>query len=347
MTALEIKMAAPMRVLVGVKDEVLNGTNSNFLTNKIGGNPDWIHGGKQKNPACKLCGKILYLAVQVYCPLEGSKYHRTLYIFACANRSCWNKQESWDILRSQKVAAPKSKKAETKVDEVVLATSDWCNDADDWGCDGDNNDCTDLSLQAERFCDKEGYNGGNKLEISEQSNVCEQGVTGDFTSQMLDLRLHDDLVVQAEATDEFLSFYINVFEEPTEHTHTAHELRLVKEYEKREGLDFMDWHDNSSNKGYCWGGTPLYIRNPQQTSLDKAQEPCKYCGSKMTFELQLMPSLVRLLQDQSNPDKTVEFGVILVYTCSKSCWQEDDDASCRNEVVIIQPDPDQDLFKVF
>ena len=38
----------------------------------------------------------------------------------------------------------------------------------------------------------------------------------------------------------------------------------------------------------------------------------------------------------------VEFGTVIVYTCSASCW--DVNASHCTEGVLVQPDPDEPLF---
>ena len=49
-------------------------------------------------PKCKRCGKDLLLVVQIYCPLVNSLYHRTLYVFGCSERDCWNKAERFEFL---------------------------------------------------------------------------------------------------------------------------------------------------------------------------------------------------------------------------------------------------------
>lgn len=95
---------------------------------------------------------------------------------------------------------------------------------------------------------------------------------------------------------------------------------------------------------------------------------CDSCGERRIFELQLMPALVSVLNIDTNrktaskldnsadcgePEirregleclgsESIEFGTVLVYTCSQSCWSED--ASFLEEFVIVQSDPDQHLF---
>lgn len=44
------------------------------------------------------------------------------------------------------------------------------------------------------------------------------------------------------------------------------------------------------------------------------------------------------------PDAGVEFGTVLIYTCSQSCWQ-DSNPSPRREFVIHQADPDSRLYR--
>ena len=83
---------------------------------------------------------------------------------------------------------------------------------------------------------------------------------------------------------------------------------------------------------YQWNGTPLLITD--QTLL--APLACQHCGAPRVFELQLMPPLVYLLKANSSVD--VEFGTVLVYTCSKSCWHVGSVA--REEYIYIQSEPE-------
>ena len=61
-----------------------------------------------------------------------------------------------------------------------------------------------------------------------------------------------------------------------------------------------------------------------------------------------MPPLVYVLQNNARQDKAVadedgilEFGPVLVFSCSKSCW-DDRDGGFREETVFIEADPDSE-----
>lgn len=102
---------------------------------------------------------------------------------------------------------------------------------------------------------------------------------------------------------------------------------------------------------YCRGGEPLFISEPP-AHLAAAVMPCSSCGGPRTLELQLMPALVSLLQWTHDPcggsgkeqDVGLEFGTVLVYTCTKSCWTAGS-MSAMEEVCLVQADPDQQLFR--
>lgn len=102
---------------------------------------------------------------------------------------------------------------------------------------------------------------------------------------------------------------------------------------------------------YCRGGEPLFISEPP-AQLAAAVTPCSSCRGPRTLELQLMPALVSLLQRTDDgsggcggeQDVGLEFGTVLVYTCTKSCWAAGS-TSAVEEVCLVQADPDQQLFR--
>jgi len=88
---------------------------------------------------------------------------------------------------------------------------------------------------------------------------------------------------------------------------------------------------------YSWGGKPLWISDPPEEASNSAwPPPCSRCGAPRIFELQLLPTLlceVRRRCPELVGDSDIEWGTVLVYTCSGDCCS---DASCR-EFVVVQP----------
>lgn len=93
---------------------------------------------------------------------------------------------------------------------------------------------------------------------------------------------------------------------------------------------------------YCRGGRPLFISEPP-CNVAQTVSACGTCGASRTFELQLMPALVSLLQTRDGGSQ-VEFGTVLVYTCTNSCWGVGS-TSALEEECLVQCDPDHDLFR--
>lgn len=87
---------------------------------------------------CKNCGNLLALVSQIYCPLDGSKYHRLLLIYACISRSCWNKSNSWLAIRKQFVD-DKAERCGSAGDSFV-PKEEWLDAEDDWS-DGEDKCC--------------------------------------------------------------------------------------------------------------------------------------------------------------------------------------------------------------
>ncbi|CAF3876112.1 unnamed protein product [Rotaria magnacalcarata] len=139
-------------VLLGFIDEPKGGKTgydddpSNWTISRIGGQPAYPSEEVSiKLKSCLLCAKCQaeqIFVCQVYCPLEGHKYDRTLYLFACRNPSCWNTSASWTAIRCQKF--DETVEESNQIDDAPPATvpvsaTDWCDDADAWNSD-DNDD---------------------------------------------------------------------------------------------------------------------------------------------------------------------------------------------------------------
>ncbi|XP_070828588.1 programmed cell death protein 2-like isoform X2 [Chaetodon trifascialis] len=348
--------------LIGVCDGELQPTrhHSSFLTNKVGGQPDWLPVISRQSPLCGHCRAPLAHVVQVYCPLQSSPYHRNLHLFACAGAKCSGGSGCWRVLRSQcleaEVAAAQTARRPAPAQEAPLAATDWCDTADDWGVE-DSDD---------------GWGGAKEVQEEAAAPEAEAASETDVRSRLQGLRLGEspaDVPV-------LRPLFISVEDESDlggEEDDLLHAQQLLHEYERREGVTVGELEGGSGEEKYekmsarhgdaifsrfmkkispcpqqilryCRGGDPLFISEPP-SDMARVVSACGSCGGSRTFELQLMPALVSVLQRwDGDADAGLEFGTVLVYTCRNSCWTAGS-GSAVEEFCFVQTDPDQQLFK--
>ncbi|XP_060109870.1 programmed cell death protein 2-like [Heteronotia binoei] len=342
---------------------------------KLGGAPDCVPSVTLAHPFCGICRAVLMHVVQLYCPLEGSPFHRVLNVFACAKKSCWGKSESWKVLRSQylevqgkemQVCKPKQKQ------ESLIAAKDWCDGADDWGEDNavaSSEDMVSPSLGLLAASDPFPREGDcasrlQGLSLQEAPGVSCLLCSASPGGEGQNVPMWQPYYISAVEEDDYLGY-----------DDTDYAQKLLKEYQQREGVDlelltsesnmadsFGEKYEKSDIEKrdevfhkfmkrivscqeqilrYSWGGQPLLLTCPS-SDLTTAVPPCHNCQSKRIFEFQLMPALVSMLKNDE--DLSVEFGTVLIYTCEKSCWPVNHPVPLE-ECIFVQEDPDQQLFK--
>ena len=67
------------------------------------------------------------------------------------------------------------------------------------------------------------------------------------------------------------------------------------------------------------GAVPLWVTTD---NVPTEIPPCQYCGSSRIFEFQIMPQLLSFLNLDS-VGQSVDWGTLAVYTCEKSCDQDE------------------------
>ncbi|XP_031135733.2 programmed cell death protein 2-like [Sander lucioperca] len=356
---------AQEQTLLGLCDGELdsNRHRSSFLTNKVGGHPDWLPGISRQSPRCGRCGAPLAHVVQVYCPLEASPYHRNLHLFACPGAACSGRSDCWTVLRSQ-CLEERTASRPAPAQEAPPAATEWCDTADDWGVE-----------EEEEEEEKDGWGGG----VEEDSHGQEETTAPEEKAGEVDVssRLQDlNLGASREDAPVLRPFFISVAEESDlcgERDDLRHAQQLLREYESREGVAVGEleggceekYEKTSARHGdavfsrfmkkislcpqqilrYCRGGKPLFVSEPPPAAAASlASAACGRCGGSRTFELQLMPALVSLLRRTDGGEAELEFGTVLVYTCTDSCWTAGSGAAVE-ELCFVQTDPDQQLFK--
>ncbi|XP_025280962.2 programmed cell death protein 2-like isoform X1 [Canis lupus dingo] len=367
--------AARGPVLLGLRDAAVRGRPTGpgaWTASKLGGLPDALPAVAAPRPACERCRQPLALVVQVYCPLEGSPFHRLLHVFACPLPGCGGGggggARSWKVFRSQCLQMRETGAHDAQKQENGLAAEDWCEGADDWGSDSEAAPPPRLTLDF----------GNDSIGAKDR----------DCTAQLQDLHLQDTVLGAAprvspgeemalpSVVPQFLPYYICVVEEEDYRDFVSldHAHSLLKEYQQKEGMDMDQLLSQSLPSDgdekyektiiksgdktfykfmkriaacqeqilrYSWSGEPLFLTCPPS---EVTQLPaCSHCGGRRTFEFQLMPALVSMLRS-TNLGLSVEFGTILIYTCEKSCWPQNHQTPME-ELCIIQEDPDESLFK--
>ncbi|KAM8775476.1 programmed cell death protein 2-like [Rhynchonycteris naso] len=359
-------------VLLGLPDAPMHGYAtglSAWTVSKLGGLPDALPAVAAPRPMCERCRQPLALVVQVYCPLEGSWFHRLLHVFACPSPTCCSGgARSWKVFRSQFLQMREKEAPVTQKQENGLAAEDWCEGADDWGSDNEDMPSPQLTLDFRNYS-----NSAKDI---------------DWTTQLQDLRLQDTIPGAAlpvppeegmalpSVVPQFQPYYICVVEEDEYRDVGSldHAQSLLREYQQREGVDLElllsqslpidgnEKYEKTTIKNgdkvfykfmkriaacqeqilrYSWSGEPLFLAC---SALEVTELPaCSHCGSQRIFEFQLMPALVSILKS-ANLGLSMEFGTILIYTCEKSCWPHNQQTPME-EFCVVQEDPDELLFK--
>lgn len=404
-------------VLLGLSDERIveeEDDHCSWQTNKYGGKPNWMPSVISPDTVtlqCPLCGHCMALAIQIYCPLGSSKYHRTLYVFCCTNPLCWSKCESWKVIRCQEEDKQTTENSDGH--GVYTASTDiWLEQEDDWG----EASAAGLLKETSYLCisneEPEGDEKNTNLEVildpkEDKNQLEEPGIQEDHLEKCVSEEckflqsgqtnvIVEDRPVPEQSGEQLKSvlgerrnhnippyvlpvfepYYIYVIEEPPESGMSRELYQKHKKYQQEENV-FYSIHRKSAvekktnSEGYeksqvkhgdrvfykfmnrfarcpeqiiryCWEGDPLYVT--ESSSGIKQPLPCQSCGSQRVFELQLMPSLIQHLKLRNfNVDgPAVEFGTVLISSCSKSCWKEGD--VMKEEFVFVQADPDEKLL---
>ncbi|TRY72459.1 hypothetical protein TCAL_10545 [Tigriopus californicus] len=126
-------------ILLGYPDELIGPESAqhlDFTTSKIGGKPNWPpNASTQLDLKCHCCGHTTVLVTQIYAPLDGSVFHRTLYMFACLSPGCWNRSESWKCIRLQMVDPSYNVTKAEVLPPVKNTQSSLFSECDDWDDD--------------------------------------------------------------------------------------------------------------------------------------------------------------------------------------------------------------------
>ena len=335
---------------------------SRFFRSKLGGRPSWLdlkNIPSNEELTCKSCGKQLIFLLQIYAPIETDPkcFHRVLFVFLCTDPKCHQDSNlPFKVLRSQ---LPRENEFFPK--EPPVESPDW---KPELNASKYNQICRASGLRAGKKCSGCGkvpyccrenqtqdWKFRHKIEcknpdFSYKYNDNEE-LLGKVTLPQFEIVLCGDDEVISDSDDEK-----EVDEEK--------EMQKLKELQesggtltKEEISKFASEDEVEMDRNfkrfqkvvkcapdqvirYQRLGNPLWISTKEV--LKEEEIPCcEICGSKRVFEFQIMPQLLSILKLDQNIDKqSVDWGVLAIYTCEKSCTVDDDTKAYKNELIFKQ-----------
>ncbi|XP_047566577.1 programmed cell death protein 2-like isoform X3 [Lutra lutra] len=300
-------------VLLGLRDTAVHGRPTGpdaWTASKLGGLPDALPAVAAPRPVCERCRQPLALVVQVYCPLEGSPFHRLLHVFACPLPRCG----SGGARSSAEDTDCTAQLEDLHLHDTVMGAAPPVSPGEE----------TALPSVAPQFLpyyicvvDEEDYGDFVSLDHAHSLLREYQWKEGVDMEQLLSQSLPSD------------------GDEKYEKTIIKSGDKIFYKFMKRIAAC------QEQILRYSWSGEPLFLTS---TTSEVTEFPaCSHCGDRRTFEFQLMPALVSMLRS-TNLGLSVEFGTVLIYTCEKSCWPQNHQTPME-ELCIVQEDPDESLFK--
>ncbi|XP_030313576.1 programmed cell death protein 2-like isoform X2 [Calypte anna] len=352
-------MAGSPPVLLGLRDAAMPGPGRRggqapaWATNKLGGSADRLPSVRPGSPCCGLCGKPLAHLVQVYCPLEGSPFHRLLNVFACAERGCWGAPRGWKVLRSQYLQAQEQEPEDFSVkqkQESSFAAKDWCDEADDWGASDGAESPACASLQLLGLNEAVSSSLSREIECASQFQQLNLSEATDGSGSLNTHPPVSEGMEMSSPAPVFQPFYISVVDEEdyTGFLDTDHADKLLKEYQQREGVDL----EQLMSERFAGEGDNEKYEKSEVKSMDhtfhKFMKRISLCHEQiLRYSWGGQPLFITCPPANINKDLSVEFGTVIVYTCERSCWPTDFNAHQNplEEFIFVQEDPDQRLFK--
>ncbi|KTW27531.1 uncharacterized protein T551_03030 [Pneumocystis jirovecii RU7] len=288
---------------------------------RIGGRPIWINPKvvpRPENLKCGICEKIMRFLLQIYCPeTEGHHmgYHRVIYIFVCEDGTCQRPgfSKSFKVIRIQK---ENIKDIDTKINQLCVV----CNIMALYTCS---------RCKISKYCSKQHqkvhweltlhkkYCGTeiskwplskrpwwNEMEIVYEAEPEEPKPIGNeliqhkFGPNAIPDKYEKFSSIKGDKT--FLRFQKRLSRAPTQ----------VLRYIRTES-------NNTKNNDILW-----ISLNGQLNSSEIAECPC---GEKRTIEFQIMPTLLSFLNIDHSEKYSLDWGILNIYTCEKSCMLANND----------------------
>ncbi|XP_017274163.1 programmed cell death protein 2 [Kryptolebias marmoratus] len=314
---------------------------SSQFPSKVGGKPAWlIRKGLPSVSAleCEICGLPMVFLLQVYAPISGQdrSFHRTLFLFCCRTPECYSRTDKCciKVFRSQ---LPRKNEFypydpppedepqnDPEDDNDVLPVSGvklcWV-----CGCPG-NKACSRCHVVT--YCGK--HHQTIHWKHSHKRECCSPEASTVSTSPLL--FPESELVTEpeeeredAEAEEEEGSVQEKSDGPTLADTLAEADLEEMAMHETEDNKVFQRFKKRIASEPhqvirYSRGGSALWVSSHHIPS-DEDIPPCT-CGTKRTFEFQVMPQLLNSLCVDS-VGASIDWGTLVIYSCSDSCKQDD------------------------
>jgi len=324
-----------------------NALLSHLFPSKVGGKPAWL--SLRPLPAnevlaCGVCSRPCVFLLQIYAPLETETcFHRMFFLFICRDPNCCktNNNANLVVLRSQLPrendfysGSPPEHAYEDGVIPVPAQFSSVCVVC---GCAGGKR-CA-VCHQAS-YCSKHHqtmhWKAGHK-------HACKQGEHPHLHAHKCDLLFEeyeiliedevltksdekeaesdDDEKPESECTKEYAEYLKSQTSKDDPVEFTAKELEKMALSDDQVDKTFAKFRQRIRIEPeqilrYDRGGDPLFVSDEFIPAAEDIP-PCQ-CGAPRTFEFQVVSHLLHHLGVDSLC-RSVDWGTLVVYTCSKSC----------------------------
>lgn len=313
--------------------QIDDSADTDLYMSKLGGKAVFPNDKAPKDKLkCKVCNSKLYLITQIFAPLED--LDRFLYIFACNNNNCKNKEGSWVGIRYQN--DPKEEKKEEKEKKK-----------EEWTDKIEVNEIDDLLKMRDL-----------KIEVKKKKKVEIQKI--DYQFSCFPLYLYED---DYDPEDETFFHEKKLLRDYEKQIKSVNEKDEDDEGDVEEG-DIEKYEDFSKDKVFdkfqkTLSHTPdqvirtqfdmevLWTTEKQEflpkgtkinyKTLGKVEIPKCSCGAVRVPEVQVISTSIYVLQCEKfnhlKNNEGLDFGTAILYTCSKKCGKEE----YTLEHVFVQP----------
>ncbi|KAI9104797.1 programmed cell death protein 2 [Phlyctochytrium arcticum] len=316
----------------------------NDYPNKVGGVPFWLNTEtvlKSDDLLCGVCGKIMALLAQFYTPEDEptEAYHRLILIFCCRNGECHknNWKGCFKVFRNQLPEINKfynpaegQDRCEKSAQLCSVCALDSPKQCSKCGCVrycSREHQLLDWTRgkhkeQCPRYAADPSYSPESppftisfpELEIvsedeppaedvaASETERVESAVEGHVLEKLADVKIAEDDIEDLEETEvdvdkAFLKFQKRISREPEQ----------VVRYAR------VSYADDDPE--------PLWVGDAGKPAAEDIP-PCPHCKGRRSFEFQIMPQLLNVLQIDHFTPNALDWGTLMVFSCGASCQPE-------------------------